>query len=401
MNQKKIIILSTIAIILFVFVSPLTNASAELQISDYDGNLLIGSSFGSVTNVPNPENTIDNDLSTYAKFDTWVSEPQQIQYVFDSPVTVKSYRFKADAKFYGNTEILWLFDENGNKLKTIQYLDVSGNEVVFDVPTENVKSAILYFRAYQTTANAYELGLFGLEIPDTIPPSEITDLSITSTTSSVEASYILPSDEDFSHLEIYRDNQLLKSDYTSNTFQDVNLEGSREYTYKIISVDVNGNKSKGKESKITTKTPETPKLEGDSITKDEEGDFLISWDSPTTGTISLSIGGKEYANIPAETGSFTIPKEDMEYTTLGFPDVKILAVSDDGLASEEQSPEGVKELNKVQIGFGAKDVLIISMKLLGLVAPILLFSLALWYPKPLMNLVKKATSFFKKRSYKV
>lgn len=87
---------------------------------------------------------------------------------------------------------------------------------------------------------------------DTTPPSEVSSMMVTKTSDIVDLLYSLPIDSDFSHLEIYRDNVLLESNYKSNTYQNFNLVPNTMYVYKIVSVDLIGNKSSGYIQTVTT-----------------------------------------------------------------------------------------------------------------------------------------------------
>lgn len=87
---------------------------------------------------------------------------------------------------------------------------------------------------------------------DTTPPGEISSLTVTKTSDIVNLIYQLPIDSDFSHLEIYRDNVLLENGYTQAAYSNFNLVPATMYVFKIVSVDLSGNKSNGFIQTVTT-----------------------------------------------------------------------------------------------------------------------------------------------------
>lgn len=92
---------------------------------------------------------------------------------------------------------------------------------------------------------------------DTTPPGEISGLTENTTTSGATFSYTLPTNSDFSHLMVYRNNELVQNNVKTSTFNDSNLKPNTQYTYKFVSVDLTGNKSNGKEVIIKTKQMDT------------------------------------------------------------------------------------------------------------------------------------------------
>lgn len=78
------------------------------------------------------------------------------------------------------------------------------------------------------------------------PPGNVANLTAAvKDANSVVLNFTMPVDADFSHLEIYRDGKLIADNYKTTNYTDANLERGKTYTYKIISVDVAGNKSDG------------------------------------------------------------------------------------------------------------------------------------------------------------
>lgn len=104
---------------------------------------------------------------------------------------------------------------------------------------------------------------------DKKPPNEVSELSYVSTLDTVELSYKLPSDDDFNHVSIYKNGKLLK-ETKDVTYIDKDLIQDTVYTYKLVTVDDNGNKSEGKT--ISAKT----KILKDDVPPDAITDLSVS-----------------------------------------------------------------------------------------------------------------------------
>lgn len=82
--------------------------------------------------------------------------------------------------------------------------------------------------------------------PDDInPPGEISNLAFGVSSSGVTFSWINPPDTDFSHVRIYRDNQLIEDRHTQNEYQNSGLKPNTTYVFKFVTVDNDGNNSMG------------------------------------------------------------------------------------------------------------------------------------------------------------
>lgn len=91
-------------------------------------------------------------------------------------------------------------------------------------------------------------------LPDTTPPSNITNLTATPTFKSVSLSWTNPPETDFAKVKIYEDGVYKKSvtaSEGSTAFFD-NLDPETLYTFKVTSVDNTGNESVGSTIQVTT-----------------------------------------------------------------------------------------------------------------------------------------------------
>lgn len=90
-------------------------------------------------------------------------------------------------------------------------------------------------------------------LKDTTPPANVSNLAAAiDGKKDVKITYNLPTDTDFSYVQIYRDNKLLVDNYKQNTYTDTATEFDKSYTYKIVAVDTTGNKSAGVSKTIKT-----------------------------------------------------------------------------------------------------------------------------------------------------
>ncbi|WP_226086872.1 fibronectin type III domain-containing protein [Mesobacillus sp. S13] len=86
---------------------------------------------------------------------------------------------------------------------------------------------------------------------DTQSPGEVIGPSGSETGNSgnVELSWTPPSDSDFSHVRIYRDEELVADNVKSNNYSDQVSE--KNHSYKITTVDTSGNESPGVPIEVT------------------------------------------------------------------------------------------------------------------------------------------------------
>lgn len=91
-------------------------------------------------------------------------------------------------------------------------------------------------------------------VQDTTPPSEVTNLRESHTDTGVTLQWSNPADSDFDHSNVYRDNVLLGTS-AGGLYIDDYASPSTTYSYKITTVDTNGNESTGSTIAVTTSAP--------------------------------------------------------------------------------------------------------------------------------------------------
>jgi Fibronectin type III domain len=114
---------------------------------------------------------------------------------------------------------------------------------------------------------------------DSVPPGEISNINTSITDSRVDFSFTLPTDPDFSHIDIYRDGLLLVSNHTSSVFQDTSLVPATTYQYKFVTVDNFGNRSQGLVYSVTTMADTTPPATPTNVNaRHGNASAYVSWD---------------------------------------------------------------------------------------------------------------------------
>ena len=175
-------------------------------------------------------------------------------------------------------------------------------------------------------------------------------------------------------------------------FKDLTVASDTAYTYKVTTVDNADNETLG----ITVKT-KTPKMSvgGGGTNIDENGDYLITWESPVTGKIKVLIAGKEHAIVPAADKKIIIPKDKMKFDLLGIPDVQLIPIDDSGNEGIPSKPGGGGIGDIIGGGDTAAEItpentLDMAVGLFLLVGGFLLLGMSFWLVPKLIRLIRQA-----------
>jgi len=241
----------------------------------------------------------------------------------------------------------------------------------------------------------------GVTASITIPSKEVAELKAKATADRVDLSWKLPTVEGLSHVVIYRSNlsqssvnRMFKSLFSNNEkalfetngtyFNDLTVESETKYRYRVASV-YGESTTDGVSIEVTTLKI---KVEGGNVTENN-GDYTVTWTSPTKGKIKIFVGGKLYATVDAATKKYVIPGKDMKYTPLGSPDIKLVQVGEDGKEGEVTSPGG-SEMPPIDGIFDGNDLLKVGVQLLALIGGFVLLALAFRVVPKLVNLITNA-----------
>lgn len=231
---------------------------------------------------------------------------------------------------------------------------------------------------------------------------EVKDLKAEAEHDRVDLSWTLPESEGFHHVNIYRDEikeepSLIQRLFSGNVayaaattpifetngtyFNDRTVQPSTRYEYTLTTTDGDIETS-GVSIEVQTLAEPPPQMGGIDGSQQENGDYLYTWETPTDGEVKIIVGGREYATVPAADGSFTVPANDMAYTTFGDPDVSLRPVSPSGVEGEDSSLSP-----SLESPFGVTDLLEAGNGLLWLIGPIILLALSFILVPKLRSLI--------------
>lgn len=190
-----------------------------------------------------------------------------------------------------------------------------------------------------------------------------------------------PNNPLFKKVNIYKDGEKI-GETISDNYKVSNLKGGTNYTFSFKIEDVDGKEREAQELNIKTPVEPPPEIEDPTFETDENGDYIVKWETPTEGKMKVFVGGVLYKTVPASDKSITIPKSDLKYTVLGDPDVTLQPVSESGIPGEI-----IGEESKTKPPFSVIDLIESGNGLLWYIAPLLLLALSfLLFPK-LRNLI--------------
>ncbi|ANB59299.1 fibronectin type III domain-containing protein [Anoxybacteroides amylolyticum] len=172
-----------------------------------------------------------------------------IWYKFTSPQSIESYQVKG-----GSSLVLRFFDSAGNIIYT-SYVQADGIKH-YITKVDNVYYASLENEDMWSGSTVYEFDVFGVEIKDTFPPSEVGNFTanvgkVPQTT--IDLAFTNPSDIDFAGTKIYLNGVLNATlDKTKTSYSISNLQPNTNYNIKITTFDTSGNESNGVTKAVKT-----------------------------------------------------------------------------------------------------------------------------------------------------
>ncbi|OIJ07628.1 hypothetical protein BKP35_18245 [Anaerobacillus arseniciselenatis] len=170
-------------------------------------------------------------------------------------------------------------------------------------------------------------------------------------------------------------------------FNDLSVDPDSDYEYLLTTENTEGQESDGVTVLASTDPEPTPTMGGINETTNENGDYVFTWSSPTTGDVKVFVGGSEYTTVPASDGQVTIPKDDMQYTMFNNPDVQLQPISESGTEGVISKPS--QTIGGIAMPFGVNDIVSGGMELIGLVAGFIILAFALIFAPRLINFIKK------------
>ncbi|MEW5320712.1 fibronectin type III domain-containing protein [Geobacillus thermoleovorans] len=241
---------------------------------------------------------------------------------------------------------------------------------------------------------------------------DVTDLQADAKYDRIKLSWTRPDSEFFSHVKIYRKkieqqsfwNQLFgatsvsaatTSDGYTPMFEtngtywtDLTVTPDTTYSYKVTSVNTEGNESQGVTIETTTPSEPVPKIEGVSTTQNKNGDYVVTWTSPSEGIVKVVIGGKEYTVVDAATQQVMIPKEDMKTDFFGGYDAKLVPIGKFGTEGHAVQVPTVQG-KKIEFPILFDDFMKTVINILTWAAPLILLSLVFIFWRPFIAFLRK------------
>lgn len=210
------------------------------------------------TNYTLSTDATDNDTAT--SISLWSSNRyKKVVKEFDTPVNITSFYADYTTSFAGDLKA-YFFSEVIPITTPVSYTSdpsflgseamVAETPVQRSVDYQNVKMVVFHSN---NGNNAYlkEFDVFGTtDAPDLTPSGNVGALTSTADDAQVTLDWVNPSDTDFSHVKIYRDDVLIADNVTTTTYTDTGLTNETTYLYKVTTVDDSGNESAG----ITTES---------------------------------------------------------------------------------------------------------------------------------------------------
>lgn len=150
------------------------------------------------------------------------------------------------------------------------------------------------------------------ENPNLIPSGNIFNLTHTVTDKTVNFKYNLPTDDRFSHLKVYRNNELITDTYNLSEYTDRELEPETEYEYRFVTVNKENILSNG--YTVTIKTAEEnddvpPAIPTGLTAKGMNAGIMLTWNGNTESDLQgyyIYIDGEKNNNTPIRNNYYNL-----------------------------------------------------------------------------------------------
>jgi hypothetical protein len=252
---------------------------------------------------------------------------------------------------------------------------------------------------------------------------DVKEVSVKATYNRVNIDWKLPTQEGLKHVNIYRkkiekepgffesifslsgtkvyaaDPETKIFETNGTYFNDLTVKPESEYQYTLTTQTDDGRESKGVTVKAVTGEEPEPVLKDDGFSVDTDGNYVFKWTEPTTGKVKVLIDGSHYKTVEASNNQIVIPKSDLKFNSFGDPKVSLIPVSPNGKEGDRTNLDN-NFLENIKLPFEVTDLLKTIMGILGLVAPIILLTLVIYYFKPIKNLIVRAAHRVKKGEVK-
>lgn len=189
-------------------------------------------------------------------------------------------------------------------------------------------------------------------------PKDVTDVTVKTTDSKATVLYNLPT-QDFDHLELHKDNVVIKSNITANTFDITDLIPSMTYNYKLYAFSKDGVRSDGYD--LTFKTDDKPDAPPPNAPKGLDikpgnAALFVKWNANEEKDViayNLFLNGKKITTVKGTSYTLSDLKNDVSYS------VSVQAVNSSSKTSDLTTKTGTpyeKGMPSFKNGYKLKDV---------------------------------------------
>lgn len=189
-------------------------------------------------------------------------------------------------------------------------------------------------------------------------PKDVMNVTVEPTDSKATVSYTLPT-EDFDHLELHKDNVVIKSNITANSFDITDLIPSMTYNYKLYAFSKDGVRSDGYD--LTFKTaakPDAPPPKAPKGLDIKAGNaaLFVKWNANEEKDViayNLFLNGKKITTVKGTSYTLSDLKNDVSYS------VSVQAVNSSSKTSDLTTKTGTpyeKGMPSFKNGYKLKDV---------------------------------------------
>lgn len=174
---------------------------------------------------------------------------------------------------------------------------------------------------YENTDFEHEFSVTTLEDPADYAIERDLNLREETELDSTRIDYDLPDDLDFfSHLKIYRNDRLIKDEWTDSYFIDDDLDELTEYSYSFVMVTTNGVESEPQSITIETPINDTPLDIPQGLTaRPRNGSIMLDWQHVSGRSrlegYNIYMNGEKINDTPINRNNYVISdlSNDVEY----------------------------------------------------------------------------------------
>ena len=189
---------------------------------------------------------------------------------------------------------------------------------------------------------------------------------------------------------IQRDNEVLETDFQGQEYTITGLRPNSPFRIRVLT-NYEGHTGEDNGFIINTRRAPPPEMGGIGEGRDEEGNFIYTWDQPIEGQVKVVVGGNEFRTVNASNQSITIPRNEMAYDIWGEPDIILIPISEDGTEGEATPPTENGGVGGIDVPIKGNDVLTSGFAILGFLAPLILLILVVYFTRHRLIPVVKTT----------